>query len=1008
MHATNHVLKFFARILALSSMMAAPANAADALKFFNHYFVTGDYAVGGVGLRGLGDATGFASGIINIPDANPGPELNPPVPDGADIKAAFLYWQTVEKTKSALAGQNGFFNGHAIIGTVLGNPNAPVSWSAGGCSGNSGGTTTLRTYRADVRPFLNTDPSTGAALGNGSYPVRLADSGSNGGGTPLALGATLVLVFQSPSPAAPLNAVVIYDGAFAPSTSSSSMTQTLQGFYDATRTPAAATAKLTQIVGNGQPNKLQVVSLNNQSLPSLYPGLPPFPGFYNGSWDNPTWFPNQFGKAVNADDASAITQVVPNKTNSGCVSWGALVMSTVVQDSDNDGLLDIWETNQGYVDIATGQTVNLPGANPAQQDLFIQVDYMASHDNITSSGALGHFHKLKRGAIDIVGDMLKAHGINLHVDCNNCYPGDPYVIPSATGGNVIDESDPHVTCNDNPAASPPLYCQFPGVPVTSWKGGFTILKNQPLNYSTEAQCQANIDCIRRFQHGRNISYHYVLFGHALGLATTLWRITDGSLVSIVVDNASKATVTTASPHGLASGSRVTVSGAISSAPVFGAAFTLNGTYAPITVTSPTTFTFVVTNVPPGTFNNPTLFVSFGLARSISGWSDYKGADTFVSFGLWPSDVPGDHLVGSVNGQAGTLGHELGHTFGLRHGGGDPTNCKANYQSLMNYHFQIRLIPGFDNLPHADFSNQQLPNLNEGFLNEADGIGAAATQYRTRWFAPFNFIDQLLNAFGGRAAARHCDGTAITDGAQMVRVEGPLVPGAIDWNNNGSATDSGFAQDLNFNNTNFNSPPGMNVDPPFTGFNDWAHIDLRQIGARRGVFAFSADNWGTDNDGSGGTNGFGGNGTDGSGGTDNDGSGGTDNDGSGGTDNDGSGGLESDFDQANTTVDAPLNLTAANVSKTIVLNWAPPAFGQIRKYLIWRANITKVPMSPTNPPVNIGSVSTPIPPATTFTDPNVTNKATYLYFVTAQLGADSGPNAGNQSGPSSMVTIMANF
>src|SRR5215472_9525720 len=154
------------------------------LNFFKNYFVTGDYVVGGVGLRGLGDATGFASGTITINS----------VPAGADVVAAFLYWQTIEKSKSSLLGQNGFFNGRAITGTILGNPNAPTSWSSGGCAGPSNGTTTLRTYRADVRPFLNL--VNGSAQGNGAYPVRLADSGSNGGGTPLTEGATLVVIYR--------------------------------------------------------------------------------------------------------------------------------------------------------------------------------------------------------------------------------------------------------------------------------------------------------------------------------------------------------------------------------------------------------------------------------------------------------------------------------------------------------------------------------------------------------------------------------------------------------------------------------------------------------------------------------------------------------------------------------------------------------------------------------------------------------------------------------------------
>src|SRR5258708_3445389 len=129
-------------------LLFAHSGVAQSLNFFKNYFVTGDYVVGGVGLRGLGDGSGFTKPTpITIPDKNSVGATGVPV--GADIVGAFLYWQTVEKAQSASAGQQGFFNGHHIIGQTLGNPNAPVSWSSGGCAGASQGTTTLKTYRAD-------------------------------------------------------------------------------------------------------------------------------------------------------------------------------------------------------------------------------------------------------------------------------------------------------------------------------------------------------------------------------------------------------------------------------------------------------------------------------------------------------------------------------------------------------------------------------------------------------------------------------------------------------------------------------------------------------------------------------------------------------------------------------------------------------------------------------------------------------------------------------------------
>jgi hypothetical protein len=929
------------------------------LNFYKNYFVTGDYVVGGVGLRGLGDSTGFATGTIKIPDtqnyANAGA-----VPAGADIVAAFLYWQTVEKAQSAFAGQNGFFNGHAITGILRGNPNAPTSWSAGGCSGSSSGTTTLRTYRADVRPFLGI--VNGIIPGNGSYQVKLADSGSNGGGAPLTLGATLVIIYRVVSPAAPLNAITLYDGAFAPSNSSQIMDQGIQGFYQAASSPVA---KMTHIVGNGQSNKPESLAFNGTVLSASA-----FPGLLHTSWDNPTF---DVSALVPPGDLNPVdTMVTPARTNSGCVSWAAVIFGTTVQQSDNDGLLDIWKTNQGYTDLSNGEFVSLPGAVRGQKDLFLQIDYLASHDFITSGGALGHSHKPKQAAMDMVGDAFSLQGIHLHVDCGNCYAGDPYVIPGGLGGNVIDEDT--VTCQDNPAANPPFFCAFPGQTVTGWKGGFSFLKNQ------------------HFQHGRQLSYREGIFGHALGVATNTFSISKGTLISIVVSG-STATVTTSVPHGFSSGDRVTVSGAVSPAPVPGQDFTLNDTYPGITVTSPTTFTFNVSalNIPSGTYTNWGLFVASGPPLSISGWGDGAGADFIVTLGLWRSDIAADDQVGSVNTQAGTLMHELGHTLGLKHGGGDNTNCKSNFQSVMNYLFQVRLLPGFDGVGHVDYSGQLLPDLNEASLNEAAGIGPA-TKYRTRWFAPLSFIDKQLNTQGGRAAARHCDGTPITDGAQMVRLEGPSVPVAIDWNNDGNPSAANLSQDINFSGS---------LDAPFTGFNDWANLDLRQVGARRGVFGFSGDVWGSLDDGSGGSL------DDGSGGSLDDGSGGSLDDGSGGSLDDGSGGLESDFDRANSTVDPPFITKGVQVGHNAVLTWTPPGFGRIRTYLIWRANTTKGPISPTNPLVNIGRV-TGSPPITTFTDTTVKNGNTYTYSVTSALGADSGRNNGNQSGILNTVTVVVKF
>ena len=128
----------------------------------------------------------------------------------------------------------------------------------------------MRVYRAHVCPFLNLDAN-GNFQGNGSYVVKLPDSGSNGAGVPLTMGASLVIIYRVQSPQVPLNSIVLYDGALAPSNSSASVNIPIVGFYEAGSSQASTSpvAKITHIVGNGQPNKSESVLMNSVTLPTL-------------------------------------------------------------------------------------------------------------------------------------------------------------------------------------------------------------------------------------------------------------------------------------------------------------------------------------------------------------------------------------------------------------------------------------------------------------------------------------------------------------------------------------------------------------------------------------------------------------------------------------------------------------------------------------------------------------------------------------------------------------------
>src|SRR6266478_393941 len=313
-----------ALLLAFGFAQPGCAQTTTPLKFSNNFFVTGDYVVGGW-VKTTSDGT-FSTGTIAIPDTQAyalGAPLQQ-VPVGADVVAALLYWSSVE-TAGSNAGSPGFFRGSPITGEGLGNPNAPVSWSSGGCVGSANGSKTMQVYRANVSAYLPVD-SNGIVQPNTTYQVSLVDNKNA-----TVLGATLVIVYRILSPDVPLKAVVIYDGAYAPSNVALTTTQKLQGFFQP-GDQQNSVSKFTAIVANGQSNKKEQVYLNNYNgaqlvhstlLPSLYGTDPPFPGKYNGSWDNPTWFPNDYSTplntAIQSTDSSKTTVIVPSSSNKGCV-----------------------------------------------------------------------------------------------------------------------------------------------------------------------------------------------------------------------------------------------------------------------------------------------------------------------------------------------------------------------------------------------------------------------------------------------------------------------------------------------------------------------------------------------------------------------------------------------------------------------------------------------------------------------------------------------------------------
>src|SRR5207248_10154758 len=88
-------------VLSLGLQTLAPSALAQTqtpLTFGNNFFVTGDYVVAGAYNMNKSFTTingvSYGVGTINVPDTNLGIQRAKSVPQGAQVIAALLYWQT--------------------------------------------------------------------------------------------------------------------------------------------------------------------------------------------------------------------------------------------------------------------------------------------------------------------------------------------------------------------------------------------------------------------------------------------------------------------------------------------------------------------------------------------------------------------------------------------------------------------------------------------------------------------------------------------------------------------------------------------------------------------------------------------------------------------------------------------------------------------------------------------------------------------------------------------------
>lgn len=182
-----------------------------------------------------------------------------------------------------------------------------------------------------------------------------------------------------------------------------------------------------------------------------------------------------------------------------------------------------------------------------------------------------------------------------------------------------------------------------------------------------------------------------------------------------------------------------------------------------------------------------------LSGNSSGQSFSPGKDMIISLGGWINNR------GTVNEQAGTFMHELGHNLGFDHGGDDPINRKPNYLSVMNYMFQTKglIIDGKEgNFDYSRFS--QIPSLDENHLDETVGLNAGS----------------LLNTYGTRYYCGSSDKTSSTwvNNANS----------AIDWDCDTTQTSKDTQANINGDLDSQGTPI---LSASLNSYDDWTNIVL---------------------------------------------------------------------------------------------------------------------------------------------------------------------------------------
>ena len=852
-------------VLVVAQMVGRAATVPSQLHYSRGFLVTGNYVVGGVDLTETANpiVNGFSTGTIQMGNA---------VPPKADIVAAYLYWETITLTSTPSQGAGVKFRGVNIDITndlTVKETSQPLIGETAPCW-STGVPLTMHHYRADVLRLLPmlvdaTNQPTGKRIVNDAdliahslpaHTVTLPVSPDNN--IPESAGASLVVIYrEDPNPGAaptePLRKIVIYDGLHIQTSINEATTLNIQGFYKAA---SPASAKITHIIGSGQPNSRERILFNGNTLES--------DPFKIGSASQRAWSQDAtsttnatydvsayMGAATNsAQYGQTVTTTIDHSPTTGgfdCITSGAVIFSTAVQDNDDDGLPDGLEDATSAMTDPDGTplpNLHAMGADSNQADAFVEVNAMRADAGTEYGSALapydlaksittktddnGHHHLPTPADIKMIGDRLDLHGIRLHVDvgplvessglCENpitgsgalpiCYHSRPNVIhtdwvdnysstdadeylvgsgiPSSNGATLARGGE-IITERACDAAEPT--CQFPDFPGTvGWKVDFKFHRDWPVD--NEGQ-EFSIDPMASDYFNWNTGSHRIRFdaGRRGVFHYVLYAHARGKPKSMPC--------------------------------------LINGLPGPYDKNNGTACT---------TANPDFNSLEYHVPSSASGIADLPGYNVMVALGLW------DEFVGRPFVRASTTFHELGHNWELWHGGisadwgnkalGSTTyiepHCKPYYLSSMSYLFQVHGLFDVNDVINLDFSGTAYAGSAEtGTLQDSvQGDLSPSPLYEPAWFAPSS--SQLASTLGVSAATKYCSGQKFTGTPFMARVHTSSPSANIDWKGDGYAPPASLNNSVNNQDVNFDGTVtgGLRV---LGGFDDWVNIRLNQVG-----------------------------------------------------------------------------------------------------------------------------------------------------------------------------------